>query len=663
MFATLLLCCSAPPAAPAPLTEPEAVALVAKLVSDDREVSTAALKELTTAGAGAKAAVPALVKLLAPNHVKRYEALDALRAIGPGAKDALPALLAQFPKEHGSGYDAERVAITITAIDGYRVECTRALLITSAKCTSIYLEQSPLLHSQAPDVVRHLCALCADKDSKVREKAATVLARGRNTGDGKVREPSLFERAGDAAKGVPAALEKLLTDANPDALLAGASAAAAVAPALADKAVAAVIELAHARVGSAKADLYAHHVFARAPERAAAHLLPLFDSSNEPLREWAVQHAANLPIRTQLEARLKDGTTPRARASAARALGGRNAEAVPALAAALKDGAFEVRFAAAEALTRVGGWDVARTAGLPVFVEALRAADANTRGRACDLLVLLRADAKAVVPDVRKLLKDPVREVQFTAALALVGIDAPSAEGAVPVLTDALNGTDHDARRAAQALGDLGPMARAAVPALVKHFDSKNVNLRIESAGAVGRIDPARAPAAVKVLSAVLEDPKLTKGVPRMYAVAALRNIGAPAKAALPVLAQLLTDDRPFHSEIAVAMLAIDPDSATARAWARKTLADKPANNEDTYDLFEALPSVPAACAALVPDLIPLLGAKEAYHRRGAADALGAAGTGAAKEALPKLKELAEKDPTAQVRRAAKEALAKLEAK
>lgn len=663
MFATLLLCCSAPPAAPAALSEPAAAALVAKLVSDDREVSAAALKEFTAAGAGAKAAVPALVKLLAPNHAKRYEALDALRAIGPGAKGAVPALLALFPKEHGSGYDAERVAITITAIDGYRVECTRALLITSAKCTSIYLEQSTLLHSQAPDVVRHLCALCSDKYAKVRENAARVLARGNKHGDGKVREPSLFERAGDAAKLVPAALEKLLADSDAEVLIAGAQAAAAVAPALTDKAVAAVIELAKARVGNVKADLSAHSVFAYAPERAAAALLPLFDSSNEPLREWAVQHAGGLNARGQLESALKDGTTARARAGAARALGGRNAEAVPALAAALKDGAFEVRFAAAEALTRVGGWEVARTAGLPVFVEALRTADANTRGRACDLLVLLRADAKAVVPDIQKLLNDPVREVQFTAALALVGIDAPSAAGAVPVLTTALSASEYAAHRAAVALGTIGGPAKAALPELVKHFASPNVRLRIVSAGAAARIDPARAPDSVKVLAAVLQDAKLTNGMPRIDAAQALAQIGAPAKGALPVLAPLLTDDKPFHAEIAVAMLAIDPESAAARAWARKTLADKPANNEDTYDLFEALPNAPAACAALVPDLIPLLGAKEAYHRRGAAEALGAAGTAAAKAALPKLKELAEKDPTTSVRRVAKGAVAKLEAK
>jgi len=661
VFATLLLCCSAPPAAPAALSEPAAAALVAKLCSDDREVSAAALKEFTAAGAGAKAAVPALVKLLAPNHAKQYEALDALRAIGPGAKDALPALLALFPKEHGSGYDAERVAITITAIDGYRIECTRALLITSAKCAPIYLEQSSLLHSHAPDVVRHLCALCADKDAKVRGNAARVLEHGNRHGEGKVREQSLFERAGDAAKLVPAALEKLLADSDAEVRLAGAQAAAAVAPALTDKAVAAVIELAHERVGNTKGGVYAAPVFAYAPERAAEHLIPLFDSPNEALREWAVQHAGGLNARGQLESALKNGTTVRARAGAARALGGRNAEAVPALAAALKDGAFEVRFAAAEALTRVGGWEVARTAGLPVFVEALRAADANTRGRACDLLVLLRADAKAAVPDIQKLLKDPVREVQFTAALALVGIDAPNAAGAVPVLTAALGDTVHDSRAAA-ALGTLGPVAKAAVPELVKHFEAKSAHLRIECASAAARIDPARAPDAVKVLAAVLQDAKLTKGMPRIHAAQALAQIGAPAKAAVPVLAPLLTDDNPFHAEIAVAMLAIDPESAPAREWIRKTLARKLHESEDTYDLFDALPNAPAACAALVPDLLPLLTAKEHYVRASTAKALGAAGP-AAQAALPKLKELAEKDPATAVRRNANEAVAKVEAK
>lgn len=663
MLATLLLCCSAPPAAPAALTEPEAVALVAKFVSDDREASAAALKELTEAGPGAKAAVPALVKLLTPDHLKRYDAIEVLRAIGPGAKEALPALLAQLPtRERGNGYEAERIAVAVAAIDEPKRECTRALLLTSAKCTPIYLEQSALLLSHPAHVVRHLCELCSDKDAKVRQNAAIVLVQGRSNGNGKVREESLFERAGDAAKLVPAALEKLLADGHVEVRVAGARAAAAVAPTLTEKAVAAVIELAKERVGHVKADFYAHDVFAHAPESAATALLPLFDSADEPLREWAVQHAANLPIRTKMEAVLKDGKTARARSAAARALGGRNAEAVPALAAALKDGAFEVRFASAEALTRVGGWEVARTAGLPVFVEALRAADAETRGRACDLLVLLRADAKAAVPDVQKLLKDDSRAVRLTAALALVGIDSKSAGVAVPVLAEALRGTDHDARAAADALGTLGPTAKGAIPELVKHFASPNVHLRIASASAAARIDATRAPEAVKVLNAVLQDPKLTKGMPRVYAVAALRNIGPPAKAALPVLAPLLTDDRAFHSDIALAMLTIDPESATAREWLRKTLTAKFSENDDTYELFDVLSSAPAACAALVPDLIPLLGAKETYVRSSVAEALGAAGA-AAKDALPKLKELAAKDPATSVRRNAAEAVTKIEGK
>jgi hypothetical protein len=54
----------------------------------------------------------------------------------------------------------------------------------------------------------------------------------------------------------------------------------------------------------------------------------------------------------------------------------------------------------------------------------------------------------------------------------------------VPVLTAALRGTEHDARRAADALGRLGPVAKAAVPELEKHFAAPNVHLRIESAGA-----------------------------------------------------------------------------------------------------------------------------------------------------------------------------------
>jgi hypothetical protein len=130
----------------------------------------------------------------------------------------------------------------------------------------------------------------------------------------------------------------------------------------------------------------------------------------------------------------------------------------------------------------------------------------------------------------------------------------------------------------------------------------------------------------------------------------------------VPVLADLLRDDKPFHADIAVALIVIDPNNAAAREWVRATLSAAPAGVDDAYDLEDVLALRPTACAALVPELLAALSAKEAIRRQVACEALGAAGN-AANGALPKLKELAEKDPSTSVRRTATAVVQKLEAK
>ena len=45
----------------------------------------------------------------------------------------------------------------------------------------------------------------------------------------------------------------------------------------------------------------------------------------------------------------------------------------------------------------------------------------------------------------------------------------------------------------------------------------------------------------------------------------------------------MLTDDGPFHTDVALAMIAIDPDGAkSAFEWMRKVLSKNP--DDDAYD-------------------------------------------------------------------------------
>ncbi len=649
-----------------PIDEGKVAALVADLGSTDPKKQLDAYTALVAAGPQAKSGVPALIKLLEDKSQRLDYAADVLGAIGPDAKAAMPALLARLPKEPGQfGFGSEHLAQALAKIDGPKIEATRVLLLSTMKGGGIYLSASGTLHAYAPDVVKHLVVLCADKDAVVRQKAATVLGGLKVREPAKVQLPTLYEKAGDSVKGVPAALEKLLADESTEVRLAGAKAVVHVAPELTDKALAMVIDLARNWPETKKGELYAHEVFYPVPARAAKLLIPLFDHEKERVRHWAVNHVYGLPVRAELEAVLKDGKSARSREAAAMALGARYGdghESVPVLKAALADKDFPVRFAAGVALVQVARRDdAARAAAVPVLTEGIRDRTDRVRRTAASYLLQLGPLAKGAVPDLKALLGDTTQEVQLEAALALVGIDPKEGAAAVPVLTHALSTGDGPAQRAAQALAKLGPVAKAAAPALVKHFDAKNQHLRLFSAEAAARIDPAHAPKAVEVLVAILKDKKTRSSMLRSYALVALRNIGPAAKPALPTLTAMLTDDGAFHPHAALAMVAIDADGAKAALdWVRAVFA-KP-NHDDAYDLAELLPELGPKAAPLVPDLIKMLAAKQLYFRRAAVETLAAIGPGA-RDALPDLKKIAASDPRTDLKKLAAEAVAKIEAK
>ena len=136
------------------------------------------------------------------------------------------------------------------------------------------------------------------------------------------------------------------------------------------------------------------------------------------------------------------------------------------------------------------------------------------------------------------------------------------------------------------------------------------------SAAAAARIDPAHAPKAVEVLVGLLKDKKYQTSMIRSYALVALQKIGPSAKSALPTLTELLKDDGPFHADVALAMIAIDPDSENpAFEWMRTVLADKSATRTATK-CMERLPELGAKAKPLVPELTALLKSKALYYRK-----------------------------------------------
>jgi HEAT repeat protein len=137
--------------------------------------------------------------------------------------------------------------------------------------------------------------------------------------------------------------------------------------------------------------------------------------------------------------------------------------AVPSLLDALRADSVNLRLSSANALARIDRQQVGHT--IPVLVVVMHGKNANEKERAMWLLASLGADGKAAVPALLAMLNDGSLQARLRIAEALSRID-PSAMGpAMPTLLDALH-NNRDAATAVRLLGQIGPQAKSAVPAL-----------------------------------------------------------------------------------------------------------------------------------------------------------------------------------------------------
>jgi HEAT repeat protein len=204
-------------------------------------------------------------------------------------------------------------------------------------------------------------------------------------------------------------------------------------------------------------------------------------------------------------------------------------EAVPVLTAALDDE--KARGAAVRALGRIGPPAKAAASGLTAI---LADKDDQLVSDAALALAAIGPDAAKAVPALSGLLAKPDAGCRYAAALALGRIGAASksavpalqkqigkepmisiasvwaikridpanrslAPAAVPVLNKLVTAKDEILRvQAAGALGDLGPEARDAVPALKKLLDDPNEEVRRTAADSLAKIQGTAAPAPTK---------------------------------------------------------------------------------------------------------------------------------------------------------------------
>ena len=222
----------------------------------------------------------------------------------------------------------------------------------------------------------------------------------------------------------------------------------------------------------------------------------------------------------------------------------------------------------------------------------------------------------------------------LAALLAALGLGAASAHGqiggAVPttyagqplsywqdLLAQHL-GKDSDAdkeqcRRAAQALGQLGPGAKEAIPLLVQALQSPSLEVRGFAVDALGRIGlhaQFEAQAAVPAIMAEVDLPKehinyAPLAAFRRLAARALGRIGLGATAAIPVLEKALQNEDPLYRvQAALALWKI-----TSHPQAVPTLQAvlKLNDSEVVFEAVLALEQIGPNARTAAPDLMAAL--------------------------------------------------------
>lgn len=390
-------------------------------------------------------------------------------------------------------------------------------------------------------------------------------------------------------------------------------------------------------------------------------------------------------------------------------LGYSAAEAVPALTTALQSDDANLRWRSARALGVIGESSAAESlakaagdteavvraqaifalgrlkasdeASLKVIVERLSDKEAPVRRAAVRALRMVEAPRESIRPLVLKLLDDsePTIAVRALSSLVEGGVEI------VPALAAALD--QREARYwACLALGEIGPQAKAAVPALIKVLADDRPEVRLQATIALAEIGPDAKPAVgelVKLLADPFDSVRLTTAFAlgrigdegatdalvkveanadpslRMLCTWALAKINkndeTRSTQALQRLVSALGDKNGDMANLAARALAdLEADPAKVRPLVDKIVATNPEISDRVFGVFssQSQRAIPQALEALndpqrrvralqvlsrigpeavtaVPGLLELLKAGDAATKTEVLYALGAIGHGA----------------------------------
>ncbi len=241
-------------------------------------------------------------------------------------------------------------------------------------------------------------------------------------------------------------------------------------------------------------------------------------------------------------------------------------EAIKPLVRLLNDENEQVRWSAAYALGDFGLYaspDLTDEEETAVEALCMSLSDREERVREACVYALVEFGAKSArtKPAILTALGDEDMSVRLEAASGLLTIDSQYEARAVSVLVQGLSAKNaEDRRRAVYYLGNLGPRARFAVPALVDTLGDTDREIGNAAAGALADIGPDAATVVPALARTVQDD---SDYLMRCDAASALSRMGPMARTAIPSLAKVL-DEGGLLSEIAAdAIYKIDRDAAT----------------------------------------------------------------------------------------------------
>jgi HEAT repeat protein len=580
-----------------PIPESAVPELQAALKGKDALIRVNAAEALCGLPGHIKEAIPVLLPALR-NRFQRSGAIDALAKAGPEAKDAVPALVSLL-QDRGTDYTfAGRIGQVLDQISGPEAASTLMKALAGAPKPS----RPAIIHALAQtnsSAVAPLVAALNDEDPIVRMLAVRGLGRlGRSVADA---VPALVKALQDKDERVHSEAIKSLGQLGP----------VANSPASSSQAIQALAELVKSEHGSnrivaAEALAYVAGRDASAPANGEEPGSRGSRLAISTLADVVRSHDLNPRIQAATAlgrigpdakeavpalAEAVDSADPVLRLEAAIALAHIGADVpglLPVLLEVVHDRAHSSRARAIDALGDVacanasaGGGPSAPRASLtnavtPALVRILWE-ERPERIRAAEVLGRMGASAKDAVPTLTNILKGSDPQLRIQAALALWKIDRRTKQ-AVPVLVDALKSPLLPPRtsaaipgrfgafnttsvpicqQAAEALGQMGPDARAAVPVLTAYLkDDQLSSYHPYYALALSKIDRQAAGAAVPALIAVLDGK--AHAISRQEAARALGEIGAQARAAVPALRKAVTDpDEAIRSEATEALKKI----------------------------------------------------------------------------------------------------------